>query len=528
MKNVFVWFLAIFLSLSAQATDRVLERGNFAEPGTLDPHRAQGDVAGNILRDLYEGLLLEGPDANLLPGMAVRWEISSDGLQYVFHLRKNARWSNGDPLTAEDFVSGLRRSVDPATASPYANHLSAILNAAAISRGELPVTDLGVSAKDDHTLIIKLVRPTPYFLALLVRPNTVPVHRPSLAKYGDEFARAGRLVSNGAYLLENWTLHSHIALKRNPHYWNVEQVRIERVNYYPINDEMAELNRFRSGGVDITYTIPPGRHAWLSENLHNELKISPWLTTYFLVFNLTREPFKNNFKLRRALSMVVDRDIITKKITANGEIPAYGLVPPGIANYESQESDYVNWPMPRRVAEARVLYREAGYSVQRPLRIELRFNAGELHRRIAVVVSSMWKEQLGVETSLVSEEWKVFHANKANLELFQVFRSSWGGDYNDAYTFAQLFESSSSLNEAGYKNPEYDALLVRAENEADSNNRRKLLQKAEEVLLTDQPLLPLYFLVSKHLVNTAVGGWRDNIMDHHLSQYLHFRQEKQQ
>ncbi len=514
----------LLLPLHGIAAERVLHRGNNAEPATLDPHRARGDISGNVIRDLYEGLLREGPDASLQPGVAEHWEISADGREYVFHLRANARWSNGESLTADDFVYAFQRSLDPATASPYANTLSAIRNAAAIVTGELPVSDLGVTAIDSRTLVLNLVDPTPYFLSLLVRPNTFPVHRPSIEKYGDEFARADRLVSNGAFVLRNWILHSHIDLERSPNYWNSGKVKIEQVRYHPIEDEVAELNRFRSGELDVTYTIPPGRHDWLSENLHSELRVAPYLATYYLVFNLIQKPFKNNFKLRRALAMVVDLGIITGKITANGETPAYGLVPPGISNYGSQEADFASWPMTRRVAKARALYRESGYSEENPLQVELRFNNGEIHRRIALAVSSMWKKQLGVVPTLVGEEWKVFLKNKADRKLVQVFRSAWGGDYNDAYTFLQLLESSSSLNEAGYENRRYDEMLQQAALETDANKRRDLMQEAEKIMLADQPLLPLYFLVSKHLVSTTVGGWQENVMDHHLSQYLYFRE----
>ncbi len=525
MRRLLLLLLLPLLSLQVAAgAEQVLRRGNGAEVQTLDPHRAEGVPASNILRDLYEGLVIEAPDGRLVPGAADRWEIDEDGRVYRFHLRETARWSNGDPVTARDFVYGLRRSVDPATGSKYAQVLAPILNAEAIVAGELPVEELGVKALDDHLLEIILKAPTPYFLGLLTHSSTYPVHRPSVEQYGERFSRPGRLVSNGAYRLAEWVVQSHVKLVRNHHYWNDAATRIDTVYYYPIEDSSAELKRYRAGEIDITEAIPLQQFRWIRSNLGDELKVAPYLGTYYYGFNLTQPPFRDAPKLRRALSLAVNREILVEKITAMGEKPLYSWVPEGIPGYEPARLDYADWPHSKRVAEARRLYAEAGYSRARPLTVELRYNTSENHRKVAIAIAAMWKQALGVKVRLVNEEWKVFLENRKQKRVTQLFRAGWIGDYNDPYTFLEILHSRHGLNDEGYANPEYDALLDRASVETDPEKRFALLRRAEAIALADHPVIPLFGYVSKHLVNPRVGGWVDNILDHHYTKDLYIRE----
>lgn len=508
------------IALAAGPDHGVLHRGNGLEPETLDPHKARGDAAFNILRDLYEGLVTTGPDGTLEPGQAESWEVSADGRVYTFRLRATARWSNGEPLTAEDFVFAFRRLVDPATASPYAQALAPIENAAAIVAGRAPPASLAVTALDARTLRITLGAPAPYFLSLLTHPSTYPVHRPSLARHGERFTRPGIHVSNGAYLLKEWVVQSHITLVANPQYRAADEVRIREVRYYAVDDENAEFQRYRAGELDITYTIPHRQFALVRKELAAEARIAPFLATYFYGFNLTRPPFRDNLALRQALSLALDRDTLVEKVTGAGEIAAWGWVPPGVANYRAQRFEYADWPKAKRLEEARRLYRAAGYGPQRPLKVELRFNTGDNHRRVALAVAAMWKEALGVETVLVSEEWQVFLQNRQQMQVTQVYRSGWNGDYNDAFSFAELLGSQHPINDFGYRNPAYDALLARIARTVDPAARRALLEEAERMVLHDHPFLPLYFYVSKHLVKPRVRGWTDNVMDIHLTRHL--------
>lgn len=503
------------------ADKQILRRGNGAEPQTLDPHKAEGVPASNILRDLYEGLVSEAPDGTLIPGAAASWNISADGTVYTFHLRPHARWSNGDALNAEDFVFGFRRSVDPTTGSHYAQILSMISNASEVIAGHKPPTELAVTAVDHNTLQIKLNALTPYFLSLLTHSTTYPVHKASLTNGHTRFARAGQLIGNGAYQLTDWVVQSHITLQRNVHYWDNTRTHINEVTYFAIDDSATELNRYRAGELDWTESVPLNRILWIRQHLDSELKISPYLGTYYYGFNLTRPPFKDNPGLRKALSMAIDREIITEKLTQLGELPAYGWVPPGVLNYQSQNFDYQELGREARHAEAQWLYQQAGYSKNNPLRIQLRYNTSDNHKKIAIVIAAMWKKTLGVNTELLNEEWKVFLKNRREKQVTQVFRAGWIGDYNDAATFAELLHSSFGVNDYGYHNPEYDALLSQAAQEPNLQQRRLYLQTAEMMLLNDHPVMPIYFYVSKSLIKPYVDGYVGNIMDHHYTK--HFR-----
>jgi oligopeptide transport system substrate-binding protein len=497
-----------------------LRRGNGPEPDTLDPQRARTDASFNIQRDLFEGLTAVGPDGGAVPAAAESWSASADGLEYAFRLREGLRWSNGDAVVASDFVAGMRRLVDPATASPYAQVLEPVLNAPAIVAGKQAPDALGVTAPDDRTVVIRLANPAPYLLGILAHPSTFPVHGPSLARHGAEYARPGNLVSNGAFVLKDWVVGSHVVAERNPHYWNDAATRISSVHYLHHSEAGTEFRQYRAGELDVTYIVPPQQFAWIQENLPGELHVSPQLSVYYYGFNLTRPPFKDNPGLRRALSLVIDRERLTKSVTGLGEAPAYGWVPRGVADYTPQQFDYAAQPYETRVAEARKLYAEAGYSSQKPLKVELRYNSGEVHGRLAVAVAAMWKEALGVETELYAEEFRALLQTIQARKDTQVFRSSWVGDYNDAYTFAQLLQTDFGINLTGYSNPRYDALLAEATRQPDPARRRARLEEAERVMLADHPLLPVYFYVNKHLVKPYVSGWSDNVMNVQYSKDL--------
>ena len=503
------------------AKEQVLHRGNGAEVQTLDPHKSEGVPSANILRDLYEGLTLEAPDCRIVPGSASSWEISEDGRRYTFHIRPEARWSNGDPVTAHDFVYGLRRSVAPETGSKYSQILAPILNAEAVISGRKPLDTLGVEALDDHTLQITLKAPTPYFLGVLTHSSAYPVHRASVEKHGDRFSRPGKLVSNGAYRLQEWVIQSHVKLVRNPYYWDDANTRIDTVYYHPIEDQSTELKRYRAGEIDITEAIPLQQFRWIRKNLAGELKVSPYLGTYYYGYNLTRPPFRDNPKLRRALSMAINREILVEKITGMGEKPLYSWVPEGIAGYQPARLDYADWPQKKRIAEARRLYAEAGYSRANPLTVEIRYNTSENHKKVAIAIAAMWKQALGVKVRLVNEEWKVFLENRKRKRVTQVFRAGWIGDYNDPYTFMEILRSNHGLNDSAYANPEYDALLADAAVEADAKQRFALMKQAEAIALRDHPVIPLYGYVSKHLVKPWVGNFTPNILDHHYTKNLY-------
>jgi ABC-type oligopeptide transport system substrate-binding subunit len=513
---------ALLVACGGGGSDDVLtlNRGLGAEPESLDFHKARSFEAGDVQRDLGEGLTGYTADGELVPRAAESWQISADGRDYRFALRPDARWSNGEPVTAEDFVYSFRRLVDPATASFYSQSVLDIKNAGAIVAGKMAVEDLAVAAVGEYKLHLRLERPTPYFLALLTHPSMFPVQRASIEQHGDAFARPGYLVTNGAYALAAWELGSLIELRRNEHYWDNESTDIDRVRHYFIPEPAVELNRYRAGELHITDNVPPEAFARMRKERPDELRVAPFLNVYYYGFNLTKPPFKNNPDLRRALSMAIDRKALTENVTGRGETPAWSWVPPGVDNYSAPQLPYAGMDKEEREAAARRAYRQAGYDIDNPLEVEIRYNTSDTHQRIALAIQSMWREVLGVEATLVNEEFQVLLSNMRAREVTQVFRSSWLGDYNDANTFLQVMLSDAPSNMTGYKNEEFDALVAEAALQTDPGLRRMYMEKAERVLLADHPVIPIYFFVSKHLVSPRVGGWGDNVLDYHYSQHL--------
>lgn len=502
------------------AADQTLRKENGTEPTTLDPHRATGVPEGNILRDLFEPLVMEAPTGDLIPGAAASWDVSDDGLVYTFTLQPDGAWSNGDPVTAMDFAWSFQRALDPATLSTYASILYPIKNARAVNNGELPPSDLGVAAPDERTLIIELEAATPYFIGLLNHSMSYPVHRATVEEHGERFARAGNLVGNGAYVLHDWVVQSHVELQRNTNFRDNEQTTIDRVFYYAIENVEAAFKRYRADELDFTQSVPTKQLDWIRASMPTEYHQAPYLGSYYFAFNTTRPPFKDQPGLRRALSMAIDRAIITGKLTAAGEVPAYGWVPP-VQGYEPQQPEWASWTQEERNAEARRLYKEAGYSEDNPLVVEVLYNTSEGHKRISIAIASMWKQVLGVQARLMNQEWKVFLQTRSAKIKTQLFRSGWIGDYNDAYTFAELLRSDSGQNDMGWQNAEYDALLDLAAKELDPIQRAEYMQQAEQIMLQESPLIPLYFYVSKHLIKPWVGGFVPNIMDHTYTKDLY-------
>jgi len=521
---IFVCILLVLYACSndGEAIDEstaALNRGLNVEPESLDPHRFTSNGAADILRDIGEGLLTYSANGSLIGGVASSWQVSADGLVYTFELREEAKWMNGDPVTSSDFVFALRRLVDPEIASPYGLLLESIDNASQIVKGELSPAELGVVAIDDDTLQIELSVPTPYFVQLLTHPSAFPLHANSVIELADEFSRPGNFVSNGAYTLIDWTVGSRISLERNSNYWRDSETGFDRVSYHVVQ-ESAEVNRFRAGDLDITANIDSAMFAAMLEERPDEVRVSSYLGIFYYGFNLKSELFSNKPGLRRALSMAVDREALVEAIIGRGELPAYGWVPPGINGYKSQSLDYSTLSKSQRETEARRLYESAGYSSDNPLAFELRYNTSTVQTRIAVAVQSMWRDVLGVEATLINEEFRVLLSNIQSMQVTEMFRLSWTGDYNDPLTFLQLFESGNPSNLTAYSNPRVDALLKEAAAEVDKLARMALLEEVETTAISEHPVIPLYFYVSKHLVRKNIVGWRDNVLDFHYTQHL--------
>jgi len=504
----------------APAEQNTLHRGIGSDPDSFDQHKTNALQSFAVLRDLGEGLVAYDRHGLLIPGVAESQVMSEDGLRYTFRLREDARWSNGDAVTADDFVYTYRRMADPATAALYVDFAAAIANANKIIAGELEPESLGVTAIDPLTLEIELEQPTPYFLAQLTHPSMHPIHEASVNLHGDAFARPGNLVTNGPYRLTGLRIGAIVELERNEHYWDNANTAIDRVHYHVLPEPMSEYNRFRAGELHITDSVPTDIFEQVQVDFADELKVATSFTVYYYGYNVTRPPFKDNPELRQALSMAIDREVLVEKITGRGEQPAYSWVPPGIDGYESAQLPFADSSREERIEQARRLYRAAGYDEDNPLEVELRYNTSDTHQRIALAIQAMWREALGFDATLINEEFRVLLANMQAREITQVFRSSWNGAYLDAQPFLTVFESGSPSNLAGWESDEYDNLMQRAAAQTDPDMRRRYLEEAERLLLIEQPLIPLYFYVSKHLVSTEVAGWADNILDYHYSRFM--------
>lgn len=504
---------------SAMLGTSTLNRGLSGEPESLDPQKNTSNQSQTILRDIGEGLVSFGADGTLSPGVAKRWEQSEDGLTYIFHLRADARWSNGRAVTAKDFEFAFQRLVNPQTAAPYAEFLSGIKNANDIVKGKLPPDQLGATAIDTYIFQIQLRTKTPHFLQLLAHPSTFPIERKSFEQLGTGLFRPGSHVSNGAYVLLDWIVGSTILLQRNESYWASQTTDIDRVVYHFV-DQNAEFDRYRAGEIDITASVPESAFPMVREEMRSELRVSPYLGIYYYGFNLTRGLFAKNKKLRQALSMAIDRQALVDRITGRGEVPAYSWVPPGVNLYGQNDYDFASLEKHEREEQARQLFADAGFNSGDGLEFELRYNTFDGNQKIAVAIQSMWRGVLGVRATLVNEEFKVFIDTVRSKEHTEAFRLSWTGDYNDAYSFLQLFKTDNPSNLTGYSNPNFDHVVSLAENEPESVARREYLEKAERIAMADFPVIPLYFYVSKHLIKPSIAGWENNVMDIHLSRYL--------
>lgn len=509
--------LAAALSQSAMA-EMVFNRGNGEEPESLDPQIANGVSSGNIIHDMFTGLTENAPDGKVIPGVAESWDISDDGLTYTFHLR-HSNWSNDEPVTAKDFVYAWQRAVDPKTASEYAFFLYPVENGQAIAQGKMPPDKLGITALDDYTLKVQLSHPTPYFLSILSQPTTAPNPIAIVEKFGNQWTHAGNMVSNGPFKMTEWQPNDKVVLVKNPDFYDAKDVKLDKVVYYPTEDESTELKRYRAGELDYTYTIPSTQIKMVKKNFPKETKIAPYLGTFYFAFNLTKPPFKDNPKLRKALNLVINRKAIAENVLGGGQQPAYGFVPPGTLNSAPYTPAYATVPYAQRVTEAKKLYAEAGYSKSKPLTVELLYNTKKENKIIAIAVSAMWKQALGVKTEMKNEDWKSYLADRKARNT-QIYRASWIGDYNDPNTFLDMWQTTSSNNAPGYSNADYDKLITEAGHTMDLEKRAALFQQAEKHLIDDDVLIPIYFYVSKHLVKPYVTGYTANTKDYMLSRYV--------
>jgi oligopeptide transport system substrate-binding protein len=499
-----------------ESRDTVLRRGIGGEPASLDPGQAADIFSFEVIRDLYEGLATERADGAVVPGVAISWKIDTSGTQYTFQLRPDAKWSNGERVRADNFVEAWRRVVDPKRASPVADTLRCIAGAAAIIAGRMPPSSLGVTAVRDDLLLVKLEQPAPYFPQVLTHSATFPVYSDDTAKSHS----ASKWVSNGPYVLSSWTPGSNLKLKKNSSYWDRKNVQIRIVEYFTIPDENAEFQQYRAGQLDMTQSVPSSALDSVRAEHPDELLVAPFLATAYYALNLRSPYFASNLNLRKSLALAIDRKALEATILPFGQRPAYGFVPPETWNYDSQSWEWHGLSDSERIKEARRLYALSGFSADRPLHLRVLFNSNNSIKQVAIAIASMWKQTLGVDTALLDEEYRVFLDSRRDTSRWDVARLGWTADYNDAGNFLDTLRSSSPNNDARYDRPEYNELLDRAALTVNPSDRRLLLESAEKMMLSDYPILPIYFFSSKRLIKPYLKGATPNPLNRLYSKHL--------
>lgn len=511
------------------AEKQIIHTSNGSEPRELDPRKITGVPETHIVSNIFEGLTeIDQVTLKPYPGVAKSWEISEDGKTYTFHLRKEAKWSDGKPVTANDFVYSWKSVLEPAFAAEYAYQLHYIKNAKDFNEGKIKdFSQVGVKALDDYTLKVELESPTPFFLFLTAFETLRPVAKHVVEKFeGLEWTKPENFVGNGPFVVSEWKLNAHIKLTPNPHYWDKENVKTSEVWIYPVENQETEERMFFAGKIHLAYEVPdlkiPLYKKQIAENpgKYHPYHEVPYLGSYFYRFNTTRKPF-NDKRVRKAFALAIDRTLVTDRVTRAGEMPSYSFTPPGIAGYEPNK--YVpQQATAEALNKAKALLAEAGYPDGKDFpKVEILFNTSDNHRRIALALQQMIKKNLGVEVGLYNQEWKVYLNSEKKLD-YDLSRAGWIGDYADPNTFLDLFVTDGGNNRTGWGNKEYDALIAQAGTERDHAKRLEIFHKAEALLMEEMPILPIYiytnqYLASPKLKTRTLDGkiidYNSNVMD---------------
>ncbi len=506
-------FLSADTRVEEGSRQGILHLGNGAEPESLDPHLTTGVPEYQVIKGLLEGLITEdGETLEPQPGVAESWTVSDDGRVYTFSLRKEARWSNGDPVTAEDFVFSFTRMLSPELGAEYAYMLYVIENGKSYNLGGEATPS--VEALDPHTLQVTLETPSPFFIRMLNHHAFYPVHAPTLRAAGGEtdranpWARPETYVGNGPFTLEEWSLNERIFLKKSPTYWNRDQVRLNGIFFYPVEDLQTEERMFRSGLLHRTSNVPLSRIPHYQEDDSGVFVSAPYLTTYYYLLNTTRPPL-DDVRVRKALALSIQRELITEQLLKAGETPATWFTPPGTAGFTPSQQ------LEENLAKAKRYLADAGYPGGKGFpELTLLYNTSESHRAIAQVIQQMWNRHLGIRVQLQNQEWQTYMLSRRSLD-FDVARAGWAGDYADPHNFLNLHLSTGGNNHTGWGSEEYDRLIRRAAGETDPEIRFEYYDRAEKILLEEMPLIPIYWYTRNYLLHPSVKGWHPNLLDRH-------------
>lgn len=506
------------------AREGILLWGIGADPKTLDPQVATGVTENRIISAITEGLIAYHPDNDNLPspGVAESWDHNDDYSVWTFHLRPDSLWSNGDPVTADDFVYSYKRMLEPKFAGQYAQALFLLVNGQEYKQGQVTdFADVGVRALDPHTLELRLTGPTPYFLSMLKHYSWFPVHPPTIEATGSYLDVSGRwtrpktFVGNGPYLLKEWKDYQWILAEKDPNYWDAENVHLKTIYFFPIEDDNTENRMFMSGSLHLTSTVPVNDVPILIKT-DPRLKIDPYLGTYFYRINIEKPPLDDP-RVRRALALAIDRQMLVDRVTLAGQTPAITYVPPGFDGYVPPDNVVTYNP-----EEARRLLAEAGYPGGQGFpNFQVLFNTSEAHRKIAEAVVEMWKQNLGIQPALDNSEWKVYLDRQLH-QNYEISRSAWIGDYMDPITFLEMWTTGNGNNNTGWSNAEYDRLIAEAFRAPSPEQHYEDLRLAEQILLDELPILPVYFYTAQYMIDPRLKGWNPKLLNNRPYKYLYF------
>lgn len=509
--------------------ERGIENGELyigigAEPAALDPHLTTGLTEYSVMLALLEGLTTLHPETMAVePGVAQSWDISEDLKRYTFYFNPEARWSNNERVTPQDFIFSFKRILSPALGAPYAYMLYPMRGAKAFHNGQSnDFSSVGVSAPDDYTLIIELESPTPYFLSMLSHNTWWPVHPPTILEHGtitdriSKWTKPGNFVGNGPFILKRWRLNNGIDVVRNPHYRARSEVSLNGIHFLPIAVQ-SEERAFRAGHLHLTSSVPIHRIDWYRENQPERLRFDTALGVYYYMLNTERGPLADS-RVRQALAYAINREDLTTHVLRAGQKPAFHFTPPNTGGYEARAR------LPYDPELARKKLAEAGYPEGKGFpKLQLLFNTSESHRTLAVAIQEIWKKELGIEIELHNQEWKAYLATRQSGD-FDILRAAWYGDYDDPHTFLSLGESDNGNNHTNWHDPRYDALIEKAAKERDPAARMELFQQAETILVDALPVIPIYFYVTSRLIHPAVKGWHPSLLDNHPYQAIHLEE----
>jgi oligopeptide transport system substrate-binding protein len=497
----------------------IYNRGSAAEPETVDPHKTSTVYEAHVLRDLFEGLVMQDAKAELIPGVAESWTVSDDGKTYTFKLRENATWSDGSPVTAEDFVYSFRRLEDPATGAEYASMLYPIANAEEVNSGKAKPEDLGVKAVDARTLEVTLKAPTPYFLEMLTHQAAYPVNKAAIDSMGADWIKPGKLVSNGAFTLAEWVPNDHIKMVKNPKFHDAANVKIDVVNFIPTEDRSSAMKRFEAGELDSYDDLPTEQLTDLKAKFGDQIRVAPYLGTYYYAIKTDKAPW-DNVELRNAVSMAIDRDFLAEKVWNNSMFPGYSMVPPGIQGYTSAAATFADKSQIDREDEAKKILEKLGYGPGKPLKMEIRYNTSENHKNTAVAIQEQLKP-LGIEISLLNTDTKTHYAHLEQKGDYDVARAGWIADYQDPETFLGISVKASGNNYSSYNSPKFEEAMAKAAAAGGNPEERfKLLGEAERILVDEVGNIPLLHYSFHNIVSPKLVGFEDNVMDVHPSRFI--------